>query len=345
MTNTPLLERAVDGDAQAQFDLGRDYAARQSLTRARRWFREAASRGHAGALCELGLLDLFGFGADPDPAAAVRSLLDAERAGSAEAAYQLGVLGWTGVLQPFDLVQMGARLRAAAQGGHVAARRAIALVYARMGVEGRDFPLPNLAAGATGARTRWSESPLIETIDDVFSAEECALWIELGTPHLTASLGVDDETGTLRRSELRTSSNMTFDSFLEDFALRWLQWRLVGLTDSTLAHAEHTTLLRYLPGEEYRPHRDYLPLARCGDAGQRVNTVFCYLVDVEEGGETDFPQLGVRVAPKRGRAVYFKNLTDEGAPDPRTLHAGLPVVKGEKWLATLWTRERRYRAW
>jgi hypothetical protein len=42
--------------------------------------------------------------------------------------------------------------------------------------------------------------------------------------------------------------------------------------------------------------------------------------------------------------VIFDNLAPDGQPDPRTLHAGLPVREGEKWLATLWLRERRYRA-
>lgn len=340
-----LHARAAQGDAHAQFELGREHAARQSFTRARRCFRDAAAAGHAGALTELGMLDLHGIGGDADLGAAVRHLEAAESAGSAEAAYQLAMLGWCGRAVAFDLARMAQRLRVAAQGGHPAALRAIGLVYARMEIDGRDFPLPDLAAGAIGARQRWSESPLVETIDDVFTPAECALWIELGAPHLTASLGVDSTTGRLERSELRTSSNMVFHPVLEDFALRWLQWRLVALTDATLAQAEHTTLLRYLPGEQYHPHRDYLPPGRLGAPGQRVNTVFCFLGDVDAGGATDFPLLGVRIAPKLGRAVYFKNLDASGAPDPRTLHAGLPVVRGEKWLATLWTRERRYRDW
>ena len=49
------------------------------------------------------------------------------------------------------------------------------------------------------------------------------------------------------------------------------------------------------------------------------------------------------IAPVPGRAVVFDNLLADGRPDPESLHAGLPVARGEKWLATLWLRERRYR--
>jgi len=75
---------------------------------------------------------------------------------------------------------------------------------------------------------------------------------------------------------------------------------------------------------------------------QRVSTVFVYLNDVMEGGGTDFPRLGVHVEPERGKAVKFLNCGDDGRPNPETLHAGLPVIRGEKWLATLWFWDRPF---
>jgi prolyl 4-hydroxylase len=38
--------------------------------------------------------------------------------------------------------------------------------------------------------------------------------------------------------------------------------------------------------------------------------------------------------------VYFAY---EGG-DTSSLHAGLPVIRGEKWIATKWLRERPYRS-
>jgi prolyl 4-hydroxylase len=67
-----------------------------------------------------------------------------------------------------------------------------------------------------------------------------------------------------------------------------------------------------------------------------------YLNDVEAGGSTVFPEVGVDVLPRRGNAVYFAYCSENGALDPRTLHGGSPVGAGEKWIATKWFRERQY---
>ena len=80
------------------------------------------------------------------------------------------------------------------------------------------------------------------------------------------------------------------------------------------------------------------------EAGNRARTICVYLNDVEAGGETEFPVAGVRVKPQAGRAVIFDNLREDGSPDVDSLHAGMPVVRGEKWLATLWIRQGGYRA-
>jgi len=65
-----------------------------------------------------------------------------------------------------------------------------------------------------------------------------------------------------------------------------------------------------------------------------------YLNTPEEGGGTAFPRIGLTVTAMRGSAVYFAY--DSG--DESSLHAGLPVLKGEKWIATKWLRERPYQA-
>ena len=80
-------------------------------------------------------------------------------------------------------------------------------------------------------------------------------------------------------------------------------------------------------------------------AGNRTRTVCVYLNAVEAGGATTFPVPGLSIDPLPGRAVVFDNLTHDGSPDPDSLHAGTPVEAGEKWLATLWIRQGRYRYW
>lgn len=413
-----LRDRAHAGDVDAQFALGRALAARQDFGRARRVLRDAADKGHAGALTELALFALFGIGMPVNYREALPLLERAEAAGSGEASYQLATMGWSGVLVPFDVERIGARLHAAAQRDFAPALRAIALVYdhhsrddARLATEstaclaraaqlgdgiaayllglrigGADGDsLVALAAHAGLARARElakpgvapslapaqalarptlppialrprevkrdvrSSSPLVEVFEGVYSAQDCEFVIALGANHVQPSLTIDDHQPKLTRSDYRTSSDFQFTAFEEDFGLRWLQWCMMAPLGVPMANAEPLVLLRYQPGEEYRPHRDYLPPSTPGNTpmldqpGQRVHTVFTYLASVDEGGETDFPMLGARIAPVRGNAVHFINLYPNGEPDPRTLHAGLPVVRGEKWLATLWTRQRTFR--
>ena len=79
----------------------------------------------------------------------------------------------------------------------------------------------------------------------------------------------------------------------------------------------------------------------CKRGGQRLVTTMVYLSDVEAGGTTAFPKLGVEVVPKLGRVAVFYNC-DPGETEgyiPNTLHCGSPVIKGVKWAANKWVRK------
>lgn len=200
------------------------------------------------------------------------------------------------------------------------------------------FPPPTVAL---------SQRPRVSMMEQLLSADECRLLIASAQPRLSRSRAVDPVTGEPQAMELRTSSDTSIDPVQEDLALRLVQLRLARAAGTELVQAEHLVVLRYAPGEQYRPHRDYLPPeALAGNqpqAGNRIRSICTYLNPVEAGGETQFPSAAITVAPSPGRAVVFDNLLADGKPDPDSLHAGLPVQRGEKWLATLWLRERRYR--
>lgn len=83
---------------------------------------------------------------------------------------------------------------------------------------------------------------------------------------------------------------------------------------------------------------------------RRAATFMMYLTDVDAGGATHFPKAvpltvrersaavnaaGIRIWPKRGRALVFWSVTG-GVEDPRSLHEAEPIVEGEKWIATKW---------
>ena len=187
--------------------------------------------------------------------------------------------------------------------------------------------------------------PRVSVIDGLLSADECRLLMASAHPGLRYSQTIDPNTGEAVTRELRTSSDASFDPIVEDLALRLVQLRMAAAAGLELVQAEQLIVLRYQPGQEYRPHRDSLPPGKIErpEAGNRVRSICTYLNHVEAGGETEFPVAGVKVAPAPGRAVVFDNLLADGRPDPDSLHAGLPVERGEKWLATLWLRQRRYR--
>lgn len=185
--------------------------------------------------------------------------------------------------------------------------------------------------------------------DAVLPDVACDYLVNLAAPQLMPSQVVDPVSGESMQNPVRSSYSMYFRPSMYDAVAAYIRNTVAKLAEMPVQHAEPLAMLRYTPGQEYKPHKDYLVGPGAGEylelqGGQRVVTTFVYLDDVAEGGETDFPELKVSIKPARGRAVKFYNLDSTGAPNPMTLHAGCPVLKGEKWLATFWFRERPF-AW
>ena len=107
------------------------------------------------------------------------------------------------------------------------------------------------------------------------------------------------------------------------------------------------TLLTHVDelGQFYETHDDYIEQQRDTIPGPRVLTLFMYLSDVEEGGETRFDYFdngGMKVKPKRGRIVLWPNVLDDNPldVDDRTGHEAMPVIKGHKYGANAWIHLR-----
>ncbi|MEX0341368.1 MAG: prolyl hydroxylase family protein [Erythrobacter sp.] len=141
----------------------------------------------------------------------------------------------------------------------------------------------------------------------------------------------------------RTSSTHFFRDDMPE--TRALARKIGAVTGIAPVHAEPLQGQRYREGEEYRHHRDHLrpesahwhKESRRG--GQRSWTAMVYLNAVEAGGETEFPELDLRIAPEPGMLVLWDNMDRKGRPNRATRHAALPVAAGTKYVVTQWYRQ------
>lgn len=117
-----------------------------------------------------------------------------------------------------------------------------------------------------------------------------------------------------------------------------------------IAHENGETIQgqRYAPGQQFKAHHDYFHADQpyysgvTSDGGQRTWTAMVFLNNVEEGGATWFPQAGFRIEPLQGLLLAWNNMDANGDPNPYTLHEGMAVVKGTKYIITKWFREGRW---
>jgi len=187
------------------------------------------------------------------------------------------------------------------------------------------------------------DAPVIRVLEGILAPDECDELIALARPRMQRALTVDSE-GKHQVDQARTSEGMFFAP--DEFPLvSRIEQRLATLLGVPASHGEGLQILHYRPGQEYEPHYDWFDPEQPGYetitavGGQRIASVVMYLNTPGKGGGTAFPELGLTVSARRGSAVYFAY---EGG-DTSSLHAGLPVIEGEKWIATKWLRERPYR--
>lgn len=193
------------------------------------------------------------------------------------------------------------------------------------------------------------------------SKDECEYLIDLAKPHMQKSTVVDEKTGKSKDSRVRTSSG-TFLPRGRDKIIRAIEKRIADFTFIPVEHGEGLQVLHYEVGQKYEPHFDYfLDEFNTVNGGQRIATVLMYLSDVEEGGETVFPSAkgnfstvqywnelsecgkgGLSARPKMGDALLFWSMKPDATLDPSSLHAGCPVIRGDKWSATKWMRVDEY---
>ena len=152
---------------------------------------------------------------------------------------------------------------------------------------------------------------------------------------------ISDDVGI---ADFRTSETCDLD--WRDPAVAEVDRKIADLLGLDLSASEPLQGQRYAPGQEFKPHTDtfepggYDFYVHTADTGQRTWTAMVYLNEPEDGGATRFKTIGKTVQPEAGKLLAWNNLLADGTPNPATLHQGMKVRRGVKYIITKWLRER-----
>jgi len=142
----------------------------------------------------------------------------------------------------------------------------------------------------------------------------------------------------------RTSETCDLD--WRDPLVTAVDMQIAELLGLSLATSEPLQGQRYAVGQEFKPHTDTFEpggaayYEHCAKTGQRTWTAMIYLNQPEEGGATRFKAIGKTIQPEVGKLLAWNNLLPGGGPNPATLHQGMKVRRGRKYVLTKWFRER-----
>jgi prolyl 4-hydroxylase len=195
--------------------------------------------------------------------------------------------------------------------------------------------------GAEAVVTFEQLAPRIVVLDNFLSPEECDGLCDEARPVFAPATVVDEHEHAVHAAHFRSNDSAQLPA-ANSALVRRVEARIEQLTGWPSAFCETLQLQRYAQGQDYRPHYDFFDQDLVeAQGGQRLATLILYLRAPDAGGATYFANLGMRIAPRKGSALFFTY------PDPGnnsgTLHGGEAVLAGEKWIATQWFRDRAWR--
>ncbi|MFL6743902.1 MAG: prolyl hydroxylase family protein [Sphingomicrobium sp.] len=202
-------------------------------------------------------------------------------------------------------------------------------------------PAASLAAAAGVQRVPSRQLDLF-IVRGFLDRETCAALIERIDAKRRPSQIADD----IGVANFRTSETCDLD--WRDPVVGEVDDRICALLGFAPRSGEPLQGQRYAPGQEFRPHTDtfepggydfYVHTAR---QGQRTWTAMIYLNEPEDGGATRFKRIGKTIQPERGKLLAWNNLLPDGSPNPATLHQGMKVRRGTKYVLTKWFREQPF---
>ena len=187
-------------------------------------------------------------------------------------------------------------------------------------------------------------SPKVELFQsrNFLDPEHCTQLIDLIDANRRPSTIADDNGDAY----FRTSETCDLDA--DEPAVSRLEELLFALNGIDPAHGEPVQGQRYDVGQEFKPHTDYFSpdgadfQKFCSVAGQRSWTFMIYLNDVAAGGATRFKAVGKTFQPEAGKLLCWNNRRADSSVNPATLHHGMKVRKGAKYVITKWYREKEW---
>ena len=204
-----------------------------------------------------------------------------------------------------------------------------------------EIPRANLQVPA--AVPHGSDKAELFVADDFLPSAQCDEIVALIMAQLRPST-ISSPPGGEYDKAFRTSRTCDLSDAIP--AVARLDARIAQAIGYDRSMAEPTQGQHYEIGQVFKTHTDFfkpyeLEKYSMGELGQRTWTFMIYLNDVEAGGETEFPDLGLKVQPRRGRAVIWNNLKAGGDGNDHTRHQSLPVTAGTKTIITKWFRMKR----
>jgi prolyl 4-hydroxylase len=314
----------------------------------------ATQAGDLDAMTELGKRLIIGDKAPLLPKDGTGLLVDAFKGGSAEAALKLATLTALGAHVEQSWPGALAFLVFAAQRGSESARGQLRALAGAAPDESADeqqwlelarrIDLEYWMAAPRGETL--CASPLVRVHRGFVTDSVCEWLIERARPSLKRALIYDPVGGKDIADHMRTNSAAGFDLMHADVVQAAVQCRMSAAVGVSVHQMEGPTVLHYAVGEQITNHYDFVNpripnyAAEIAQRGQRIVTFLVYLNDDYEGGETDFPSLGLRYHGAKGHGLFFTNALPNGEPDLRMVHAGLPPKDNEKWLMSQFIRNR-----
>jgi prolyl 4-hydroxylase len=324
--------------------------------------RALAQAGQPAAMIRLARRLILGEDAPREIDEGVALMKSAAQAGDAEAINQLATLtaAGLGVPQGWDLALD--LLQDAAARGSMRARAQLALLTGDLSAAA-EIRSGHIASADFWPRVRRSinletwvrpalpkqvwESPRVWTGENFTSPELCAWLIDKARGRLKPAMMRDTTTGASKFEASRTNSDFVFDILEGEIVMLLLRTRISLATSLPTVNMEPPQIFHYFVGEEIKPHFDFL---RAGAHGvkiegdiptDRLATFLLYLNDDFDGGDLDFPKGGFRHKGRTADGIFFASYAS-GEPDRQSLHAALPVTRGEKWILSQWIHDGRF---